>query len=200
MIKINAYNLEHSEKRLLAVLVVFVVVLLINVFLPHGQGNFSPLNYLFIPVWLYVFVWHRRIRRIAYREELRQLSLTMKRNDKREHKRYSVEREERVNAAFSVVKDLFLFELRKKRLARVVDISEGGILLLTDTKDIIEGTKAAGLQIKIPEVGKISADGLIVRVSSDLCAIRFINPPKSARDTILKYIFSKEMNVTGQLA
>ena len=192
MFKINAYNIKRNEKRLAVVLALFVIFILLSIYFSSANPpGFNP-NYLFIPTWIYLFITNMRLKKIAYAEELKQLRRCMVSTDKREYPRYPVSKDENIRANFSVIKYLWLFETRKKRLAKILDISEGGVQLQTDMKDINEGEKAAAITITFPERGGVTADGLIVRVTSDRCAIKFINVPKKTKVVIQDYILYKE--------
>ena len=192
MFRINAYNIKRNEKRLAAVLVLFVIFIMLSIYFSStNPPKFNP-NYLFVPTWIYLLVTNMRLKKIAHSEELKQLRRGMVSKDKREYPRYPVSKDENIRANFSVIKYLWLFETKKKRLAKILDISEGGVQLQTDIKDINEGEKATAINITFPERGGVTADGLIVRVTSDRCAIKFINVPKKTKVVIQDYILYKE--------
>ena len=192
MFKINAYNIKQNEKRLVVILALLIIFVLLSIYFSSSNSiSFNP-NYLFVPTWIYLFITNMRLKKLAYSEELKLVRRSMASQDKREYPRYPISREENIRAHFSVIKYLWLFETRKKRLAKIVDISEGGLQLQTDIKDISEGEKATAITITFPERGGITADGLIVRVAGDRCSIKFINVPKKAKVVIQDYILYKE--------
>lgn len=198
MPEINAYNIRSNEKKLGLALAFFIAVVLATIcFSPFSAAVRSWLNYLFVGGWLYLFIRHQRLKKVAYLEELRQFRLSIEKAEKRQHQRFPVGKDERIRVVFSVIKYVWLFEFRKKRYARIVDISKGGLLLHTDVKDIREGEKAAGIQIKFPGAGEIVTDGLIVRVTSDQCAVKFINITAPSKELIQNYFFQKTLTLSG---
>ncbi|TAN45033.1 MAG: PilZ domain-containing protein [Nitrospirae bacterium] len=194
MLKINTYNIKRNENRIVFILVSLIVAILAINFSSLAQ-KLSWLNYFFIALWIYLLILQQKLKKTAYAEELRQFKLSMESN-KRKYQRYAVGRGDKIRVFFTVVKYLWVFELKKKRFAKVIDISEGGLLVQTDTKDIAEGDKASAVTIEFPQAGTVKADALFVRVTSDRCALSFVNPTNASRNIIKKYILLNSLELS----
>lgn len=199
MLRVNEYNVEKNVRGLIISLAASIAVFVaLNFFLPASSGLRSGSVYVFFMALIYFTIRHLTLRKISRAEELRQLRLDMKKTDKRTYQRHMVDRQERMRVTFSATKYLWLFELHKKRIAKPIDISEGGLQVETDTTDILEGTKATCINIRLADVCTITADGLIVRVTPERCSIKFINLDKNHQQAITKYILDRKMEEQWQ--
>lgn len=194
MLKINTYNIKRNENIIIFILIALIGTILIINFSALA-AKLSWLNYFFIALWIYLLILQQKLKKTAYAEELRQYKLSMESN-KRKYERYAVGRGNKIRVFFTVVKYLWVFELKKKRFAKIIDISEGGLLVQTETKDIAEGDKASAVTVELPEAGTVTADALFVRVTSDRCALSFVNTTNAARNIIKKYILFNSLELS----
>ncbi|MBF0327914.1 MAG: PilZ domain-containing protein [Nitrospirae bacterium] len=194
MLKINTYNIKRNENRIIFILIAIIVAILVISFSPLA-AKLSWLNYFFILLWIYLLIMQQKLKKTAYDEEVRQYRLSLA-NNKRKFERYAVGKGGKIRVFFSVVTYLWVFELKKKRFAKVIDISEGGLLLETDTKGIVEGNKASEVNVELPGAGTITADAIFVRVTPTRCALSFVNTTNAARNIIKKYILFNSLELS----
>ena len=116
------------------------------------------------------------------------------RGEKRKYKRFQLDTYESVKVSFSVIAFKFFIELKKTKIAKLIDISKGGIFVkVYDESGIVKGGKAAGIRIVFPNNKNVKAEGVIVRNQDGICAIKFSDISDADKKLIGYFTSNKQL-------
>lgn len=200
---VNPYNLAVHKTKLRNYLIGLNAITLLSILYVsyRGYDNFIFQLLFLVPLWLYLLLWYIVYRRVLELEELRQMSSSSKvRTNKRTYKRYDAS-DKSIKVGFSIGKRIWIWILEKNKLAKLLNVSKSGALIkIYDDSGVAPGEKAVKIQIVFPDKKSVTAEGIIVRVNNNQCAIKFTNISHDSFQKIKHYISYSDTKWSSSLS
>lgn len=198
MKKINIFNIKQLLRRLIGSLILLNLLEIIYIFII--SSSFFSLGMeikvlfpvFFLLIWSSALFWYLKIKETREVEALRQKNLEKKIGNKRHFDRVAFSRMEDPWVTFQMPKDIPLGR-KIQRTAKLMDISEGGLLVRCLTRGIREGDKLKKINIRFGDHSTIITDGLVVTVRSEehKLGIIFDNLNAKERSIINGYVLKR---------